>query len=93
MRISCPYCGERWNDEFVVLGDAEAPMKRPREPEFALFYDYVYQRSNPAGRHSELWYHQAGCGQWLVVRRDTVSHAVYAVEAASDVRKALEARP
>ena len=29
MRIPCPYCGERSNDEFVVKGDADAFLSRP----------------------------------------------------------------
>ncbi|OQW52958.1 sarcosine oxidase subunit delta [Candidatus Raskinella chloraquaticus] len=91
MRIGCPYCGERWNDEFVVLGDADAMMKHPAEATFALFYDYVYLRDNPAGRHRELWYHQGGCRQWLVVTRDTLTHAVHGVETARCAAQDIEA--
>lgn len=87
MRLGCPYCGERWNDEFIVLGDADALMKRPREPKFELFHDYVYLRTNRAGQHRELWYHQAGCRQWLVVTRDTLSHAVHSVETARQMAR------
>jgi methylglutamate dehydrogenase subunit B len=50
--------------------------------------DYVYQRDNPAGRHSELWYHGSGCHGWLVVTRDTRSHAIEAVEPAKAQVKA-----
>ena len=31
MRIRCPYCGERSNDEFNVLGDADVLTRRPEE--------------------------------------------------------------
>ncbi|MFG1397426.1 sarcosine oxidase subunit delta [Roseixanthobacter pseudopolyaromaticivorans] len=77
MRIPCPYCGSRDAHEFSYLGDAT--LKRP-DPEAAdaqeAFFRYVYLRENPAGPHEELWYHAAGCRQWLVVERDTRTHAI-----------------
>ncbi len=76
MRIPCPYCGERSNDEFVVLGDADALMARPASAALDNFGAYAYVRSNPAGNHRELWYHQAGCRQWLIVTRNTSTHHV-----------------
>ena len=82
MRIRCPYCGERSNDEFTVLGDADALLARPAGSEPEAFYDYTYVRNNPAGQHRELWYHGAGCHAWLVVTRDTRNHAIAAVVAA-----------
>ncbi len=92
MRIKCPYCGERGNDEFTYLGDAGALMARPGgdsaggdAPEAAAAYhDYVYLRDNPAGPHRELWYHGGGCRAWLVVTRDTRTHAIASVEFAKD---------
>ncbi len=85
MRIACPYCGPRSNDEFAILGDADALMARPTEARETAFYPYVYLRANPAGRHRELWYHQGGCRQWLIVARDTRTHEVQGVEVARDV--------
>ena len=79
MRIACPYCGERSNDEFTVLGDAAALMARPSAALPAAFDAYMHERINPAGRHDELWFHGGGCRQWLVVSRDTRTHHVYAV--------------
>jgi methylglutamate dehydrogenase subunit B len=79
MRIRCPYCGERSNDEFTMLGDADAILARPGGSDEATFYDYVYLRANPAGAHRELWHHSAGCRRWLVVSRDTRTHAVHEV--------------
>lgn len=83
MRIGCPYCGERGNEEFSYLGDADALARRPdaavadaAADAAAAFHDYVYLRDNPAGTHRELWQHWAGCGSWLVVTRDTRSHVV-----------------
>ncbi|PZU91289.1 MAG: sarcosine oxidase subunit delta [Chelatococcus sp.] len=76
MRIPCPHCGLRDVQEFTYLGDA-AP-RRPEGPEAteAAMFDYVYMRENPRGPVSELWYHGAGCRAWLVVRRDTLTHAI-----------------
>jgi sarcosine oxidase subunit delta len=77
MRIPCPHCGPRSHDEFTYYGDAT--VRRPTatgtaaEPEF---YDYVYVRDNPYGPHRELWFHQGGCHEWLVVERDTRTHAI-----------------
>jgi methylglutamate dehydrogenase subunit B len=88
MRIKCPYCGERSNDEFTVLGDADALLNRPAEPSLPAFDAYVHARSNPAGPHRELLYHQGGCRQWLVVNRDTRSHAVLGVELARNTQRA-----
>ncbi|PZN92498.1 MAG: sarcosine oxidase subunit delta [Hyphomicrobiales bacterium] len=86
MRITCPYCGTRDAQEFSYLGDASP--KRPEGPETteAVMHDYVHLRDNPAGRHRELWYHGAGCHAWLVVTRDTRTHAIEAVEVAKTIK-------
>ncbi len=81
MRITCPICGERDRREFYYRG---AALDRPNPgggPE--AWDDYVYLRDNPAGVTRDLWYHDAGCGSWLVVERDTVSHAVLDVAPAA----------
>jgi methylglutamate dehydrogenase subunit B len=99
MRISCVHCGERGNDEFSYLGDA-AP-ERPRDPDgqpldddaMRRWADYVYLRDNPAGAHRELWQHTAGCRAWLVVTRNTVTHAISKVEAARDLALMRDAGP
>jgi len=82
MRITCPICGERDRREFYYRG---AALDRP-DPETGqeAWGDYVYLRDNPAGRTRDLWYHEAGCGSWLVVERDTVSHSVLDVALALD---------
>jgi methylglutamate dehydrogenase subunit B len=72
MHIPCPHCGTRDAQEFIYRGDA-APS-RPEDP--AAMADYVYLRDNPAGAIDEYWYHAHGCRNWLVVRRDTRTHAV-----------------
>jgi sarcosine oxidase subunit delta len=40
----------------------------------------LHLRTNPAGVTKDLWYHETGCGSWLLVTRNTVTHAVLATE-------------
>jgi heterotetrameric sarcosine oxidase delta subunit len=78
MRIPCPHCGERGNEEFSILG--AAGLVRPAADAAAeAWHDYVYVRENPYGAHKELWHHVGGCRRWLVVTRDTRTHAIAAV--------------
>ena len=89
MRICCPYCGERGNEEFSYLGDASQVRPDPAAANAAgKFADYVYLRDNPRGPLRELWYHTAGCHSWLVVTRDTFTHEISRVEFARDVAAA-----
>jgi methylglutamate dehydrogenase subunit B len=75
LRIPCPYCGSRGNEEFSYLGDASVTRPDPADATQA-FHDYVYLRDNPSGAHRELWYHGGGCRKWLVVTRDTRTHEI-----------------
>jgi sarcosine oxidase subunit delta len=99
MRINCPHCGERSNEEFLYHGDATVTRPDGQMPEsgeapaMSAWMDYVYWRDNPAGPHHELWYHAAGCRAWLVVTRDTRSHEISAVEPAKTAREKPEAGP
>jgi heterotetrameric sarcosine oxidase delta subunit len=93
MRIPCPHCGSRIHDEFTYYGDAT--VRRPgatgADAE-AAFFDYVYVRNNPFGLHQELWFHQGGCHEWLVVERDTRNHEITGARPAREVfaRRAAE---
>ncbi|MBV9565352.1 MAG: sarcosine oxidase subunit delta [Bradyrhizobium sp.] len=83
MRIPCPYCGERDFSEFVYHGDPAA-RPDPAAPDAPRrFYEAVYLRDNPAGRHEELWYHAHGCRSWLRVTRDTRTHEIFGAAFAS----------
>ncbi len=72
--IPCPWCGPRAEPEFRFGGE---PASRPAAAVGdEIWADYLYYRSNEKGPHRELWCHAGGCGQWFVVRRDTVNHAI-----------------
>lgn len=88
MRLTCPVCGERDLREFYYQGDAVA-LERP-EPDAGdgVWNEYLHNRDNPAGVTRDLWQHEAGCAAWIVVTRDTVSHAVLETALAVDVKRA-----
>ncbi len=78
--ISCPHCGmpvPRKNSPSG--GDASLITAGGPMPALTTWYDYVYLRDNPRGRHKEYWHHSSGCRRWLIVERDTVTHAVHTV--------------
>lgn len=80
MRIPCPCCGWRDRREFTYYGH-ETFLRRPEEEAGAEAWDdYLHNRDNPAGPTRDLWYHDP-CGSWVLVTRDTVSHAVTGGEA------------
>ncbi len=86
MRITCPICGARDRREFYYMGAAVALDRPVPEADAAAWNAYIHERDNPAGLTRDLWYHEAGCGAWLVVTRDTISHEVHGVTLASDMR-------
>ncbi len=85
MLIPCPYCGPRNVTEFNYGGDAD--VVRPADPQAvsdAQWVRYLYLRENPRGAHDELWQHTAGCRRWIRVRRDTLTHEVFASAVPND---------
>ena len=87
MRITCPNCGKRDRREFYYQGDALA-LIRPLPVEGpADWDDYLHNRDNPAGDTRDLWFHEAGCGAWLVVERNTVTHAVHKATLAEKAKR------
>ena len=88
MIIHHPILGPRDAQEFVYLGDASL-IDRPDGMTAGVveFHEYLYQRTNPAGEHQELWYHEQGDRSWLVVTRNTVTHEITKVELARDVAR------
>ena len=94
MIINHPHLGPRNASEFTILGDASLINRPDWQGGDAddAFYGYQYLRDNPAGLHRELWFHEQGDRSWLVVTRDTLTHAVMEVALASDVAKAAKAK-
>ena len=82
MRLGCPVCGERDRREFYYQG---AALARPEGSDWGPEWDdYLHNRDNPAGVTRDLWQHEQGCGAWLIVTRDTVSHAVLRCDLAAE---------
>ena len=86
MRLPCPLCGERDHREFYYQG---AALQRP-DPEAGedAWAGYVHLRDNLPGDLQELWHHGQGCGAWLVVTRNTVTHEVKGAKLAADTKGA-----
>ncbi len=94
MIINHPHLGPRDASEFTILGDASLINRPDWQAGDAddAFYNYQYLRDNPAGLHRELWFHEQGDRSWLLVTRDTVTHAVIEVVLASNVVKAAKTK-
>ena len=89
MRIDCPLCGSRDRREYYYQGAAVMLARPAPDAGEAAWDDYLHLRENPAGETEELWQHDGGCGAWLVVTRDTVSHEISRVALAEDVKRAM----
>lgn len=86
MRIPCPVCGARDLREFSIRG---AAVERPSDAEWSeAWHDYLHLRDNPAGEVEELWCHSGGCGAWIVVTRNTVTHEITGTKLAAEARDA-----
>ncbi|WP_297769674.1 sarcosine oxidase subunit delta [uncultured Roseovarius sp.] len=84
MRLVCPVCGERDRREFYYQG---AALAQPEGEEWGPHWDdYLHNRDNPAGVTRDMWQHEQGCGAWLIVTRDTVSHTVLRCDLAVGAR-------
>ena len=92
LRIHCPFCGERDHSEFTYGGDATVAYPDLSAP-MEAWSDAVYVRTNPKGAHRERWQHSDGCRLWLIVERDTLTHAISRVEPARTAIAALLKEP
>ena len=90
MRITCPHCGERDSREFSYTGDAIALDRPAPDANAAAWDDYVHLRDNPAGPTRDLWYHEGGCGAWIVVDRNTNTHEITATQAARTIKRPVK---
>lgn len=75
IRITCPFCGTRDHTEFSYEGDAtvQYPALDASEDDW---FEAVFLRDNPKGWHTEYWRHGFGCGAFLEVERNTVTHEI-----------------
>jgi sarcosine oxidase subunit delta len=87
MRIKCPNCGERDRREFYYQGNAVALDRPVPDAGLDAWNDYLHNRENKAGDIRDMWFHEAGCGAWLVVERNTVTHAVHGATLAQKVAR------
>jgi len=76
MRLPCPICGDRDRREFYYQGHAVMLGRPASDAGEKAWGDYLHNRENPAGETRDLWHHEAGCGAWIVVTRNTVTHEV-----------------
>jgi len=78
--VTCPYCGQRPEVEFVYGG--EAHIARPADPSSvseAVWAEFLYMRTNPKGLHAERWRHLHGCGRFFNAVRHTLDDRFLAV--------------
>lgn len=87
MRLPCPICGARDVREFYYQGAAVMLSRPAPDAGVAAWDDYLHLRDNPAGELEELWSHDAGCGAWLKVVRNTATHAVKRAELVTEVAR------
>jgi methylglutamate dehydrogenase subunit B len=83
MRLNCPLCGPRDRREFYYSG-SEDYLNRPATNDVQAWDDMLHLRANPAGETRDLWYHETGCGSWLLVTRNTVTHDILSTERVAD---------
>ena len=82
LRLDCPFCGLRDHDEFSYLEDGSVTMPSVSDTSEQAWFEAVFLRDNPRGKHVELWHHVNGCRMVLRVERDTQTHIISKVEAA-----------
>jgi sarcosine oxidase subunit delta len=70
--LTCPWCGTRNVSEFAY-GGSLAARPDPADATPREWRDYLYLRDNTRGWVAERWYHRAGCRQFFVAERDTVT--------------------
>jgi sarcosine oxidase, subunit delta len=83
--LTCPWCDERPEGEFMNIGEAVSPRTDdPAEMTDSEWSASIVSRNNIRGRHTERWWHMRGCGIIFKVDRDTVTHDLF--DAAGEVQ-------
>ncbi len=80
LTIPCPFCGPRNESEFLH-GGALKPTRpaHPGQLSDAEWVDYLIVPPNPIGPVREKWWHIRGCGRWIIIERNTLTHALSTV--------------
>ena len=79
-RFPCPFCGPRDETEFHFATEAGKPRPEPAEKvSDAEWAAYLYSARAPRGATREVWLHLT-CGEYFVLRRDSVTRAVDGAE-------------
>ncbi|PZO81771.1 MAG: sarcosine oxidase subunit delta [Mesorhizobium amorphae] len=74
----CPFCGPRDETEFTFGGEAGKVRPEPAADVSAETWSaFLHRHPNPRGASREIWVHNT-CGEFFLLERDTVSHAVFA---------------
>jgi sarcosine oxidase, subunit delta len=89
LRLTCPYCGMRDEEEFRFGGQSHVPRPGLAATD-EVWADYLFNRINPKGVHFERWLHGFGCDRWFNIARDTVTHEILAVYKMGDPKPVLE---
>ncbi len=76
-KIPCPNCGPR--DVYEFTFESEVRSRPSIEADLKTWRHYCYFRKNTCGVQEEWWYHGAGCGEWLKLKRDTETNKVIEV--------------
>ena len=71
-RLTCPNCGSRPYTEFSFGGETR---RTGAEDDYCR----VWLPANVAGLQEERWFHDAGCGRWFTVRRNTSTNEIDAI--------------
>ena len=89
MRIICPNCGDRDIREFYYRGSAN-DLDRPKPKDSLSDWNaFLHLRDNVAGEVRDLWYHEKGCNSWLIVTRNTITHATLKTELLNNTDEGL----
>lgn len=79
IRIPCPYCQLRNSSEFRHVGET-TQRPDPATTTATRWRAYLYEKANPAGWTTEIWYHTMGCRRFIRVTRHTLTNEIRSAE-------------
>ena len=72
--INCPNCGRRNPYEFSFGGECKTTPAA--DADVKTWCEYLYFNENMSGFQNKWWFHTTGCGEWVKIRRNTVTHEI-----------------